>query len=521
MQLSDILSLLNPETAKAVQADYGNANSLFQWGPEAARNWQAAQYGVDSLDGENAINPLISQALGRGPTNPGLVYQTPLNQWLAQNEGDWGEGYKSTFRNAKYDPKYGLMLDEGSGLSNYNKETGMTPEQMAILASLAVGGIIAAPAAAGGAGGLSSLGTSTTLADMAAAGTYGPGAAGGAGGALAGGGGGGAGGIGAGAETGLGTLPQAGTWAQTAVPGAAAPLGAGAEIGSGVTTAGGGYYGGAAGAGGYSPSWTDVPTGVSGSGGGGSGSGSGMGRGVGGTWTLQDYLSLASPVVGGISSVLGANSASDAAKQAAATQQAAQDAALAEMRRQFDIGQGNLQPWLNSGRSALGQLDTLMAPGGELSQRFDLSKFQQDPGYQFQLQQGEQGVNRAAAARGGYDSGRTLKELLRFDNGLAAQSYGDAYNRYNNDQTNRYNRLAGLAGLGQTSANALTNSGNAYGNNVANTLTAGGNAQAASQIAQGNARMSGYSGIANALSGALNNYQTNTLLSQLLNTKGY
>lgn len=516
MQLKDILSLLSPETAKAVQADYGNANNLFQWGPDAQRTWQADQYGVDSLNGENATNPLVAQALGRGPANAGLMYQTPLNQWLAQNEGDWGEGYKASFQNAKYDPKYGLMLDEASGLSNYNKETGMTPEQMAILASIAVGGIIAAPASMGGAGGMSSLGTSTTLADMTAAGTYGAAPAAGVGGAAGSGGGfGGAGGVAG--ETGLASLPQAGTWAQTAVPGGAAPIGAGAEIGSGITTAGGGYYGGAggAGAGGYSPSWTDVPTGTGATGSG----GGGMGSGAGGSWTLKDYLSVAQPIVGGVGAILGSNAASDAAKQAAQTQQAAQDAALAEMRRQFDIGQGNLQPWLNSGKSALGQLDTLMAPGGELSQKFDLSKFQQDPGYNFQLQQGEQGVNRAAAARGGYDSGRTLKELLRYDNGLASQSYGDAYNRYNADQTNRYNRLAGIAGLGQTSANALTQNGANYGNNVANTLTAGGNAQAASQIAQGNARMSGYSGVANALSGALNNYQSNALLSQLL--KGY
>lgn len=290
MELKDIFQYLSPEVQKAVQADYANANDIFQWGTPQQQTWNKGMIGETTYMDGSEMNPLIANALGKGPTNPELAYKTPLNQWLAQNEGDWGEGYKSVFKNAKYDPKYGLILDEGSGLSNYNKETGMTPEQMAILASIAVGGLIAAPASAGGAGGLSSIGTSTTLADMTATGTYGSAGASGVGGAGGLGGGGGGSfeklvsdyvanptskalsGLGE-AETGLGTLPQAGTWTQTAVPGAAAPLGAGAEIGAGITTAGGGYYGGAAVAGGYSPSLADVPIGSIGSSGGGSGAG--------------------------------------------------------------------------------------------------------------------------------------------------------------------------------------------------------------------------------------------------------
>lgn len=192
MELKDIFQYLSPEVQKAVTADYTNANRLFQGGSDVANTWKIDQYGQDTNVNGSELNPLVAQAIGKGPTNPDLKYQTPLNQWLAQNEGDWGEGYKSVFKNAKYDPKYGLMLDEASGLSNYNKETGMTPEQMAILASIAVGGLIAAPASAGGAGGLSSIGTSTTLADMTATGTYGSAGASGVGGAggLGGGGGG-------------------------------------------------------------------------------------------------------------------------------------------------------------------------------------------------------------------------------------------------------------------------------------------------------------------------------------------
>lgn len=57
------------------------------------------------------------------------------------------------------------------------------------------------------------------------------------------------------------------------------------------------------------------------------------------------------------------------------------------------------------------------------------SGFQADPGYQFRQEQGEQAINRAAAARGGRLSGRTLKELGRFNQGLASQEYQNFANR--------------------------------------------------------------------------------------------
>jgi len=49
--------------------------------------------------------------------------------------------------------------------------------------------------------------------------------------------------------------------------------------------------------------------------------------------------------------------------------------------------------------------------------------FEQDPGYQFRQEQGEQAIGRMAAAQGGRLSGRTLKEMSRFNQGLASQEY--------------------------------------------------------------------------------------------------
>jgi hypothetical protein len=58
----------------------------------------------------------------------------------------------------------------------------------------------------------------------------------------------------------------------------------------------------------------------------------------------------------------------------------------------------------------------------------------QDPGYQFRLKEGMQGLERSAAARGGLLSGGTLKGIQRYGQDMASQEYQNAFNRY---QTSR------------------------------------------------------------------------------------
>jgi len=54
---------------------------------------------------------------------------------------------------------------------------------------------------------------------------------------------------------------------------------------------------------------------------------------------------------------------------------------------------------------------------------------------------------------------------------LASNEYNNAYNRFNTDQTNQYNRLAGIAGSGQTATNQMGAAASNYGTNVGNNLT--------------------------------------------------
>jgi hypothetical protein len=157
---------------------------------------------------------------------------------------------------------------------------------------------------------------------------------------------------------------------------------------------------------------------------------------------------------------------------------------------------------------------------------------QNDPGYQFRLQQGEQQLQNSAAARGGLLTGGTARDINDYAQNSASSEYGNVYNRalqqyqqnyniFENNQANQYNRLAAMAGIGQTAAGQLSSAGQNAANNVSNIdLTTG--AQQGQQLNNAAAATaSGYAGSANAYGGAVsgigNSLSNLFLLNQLMN----
>jgi hypothetical protein len=121
---------------------------------------------------------------------------------------------------------------------------------------------------------------------------------------------------------------------------------------------------------------------------------------------------------------------------------------------------------------------------------FNMADYTSDPAYQFQLQQGNQAIERSAAARGGLTSGATGKALAQYTTNLANQNYGDAYQRWLQTQNQQYNQAMGLANLGygassQQSGNAM-NAGTSMANNLVNAITGAGNARASGYVGAGN-----------------------------------
>lgn len=153
----------------------------------------------------------------------------------------------------------------------------------------------------------------------------------------------------------------------------------------------------------------------------------------------------------------------------AAQQQATKDANATQLYM-YNQTRSDNEPWRQTGVKALGQLNdpTQMQ-----------ANFTQDPGYQFQLNEGLKAVQGSAAARGMGNSGAALKELNRYGQDYAS----NAYNTY-------YNRVANLAGIGQTANAQNQQAGTNYANNVSANQIGVGNAAAANQMGATN-RLSG------------------------------
>lgn len=200
------------------------------------------------------------------------------------------------------------------------------------------------------------------------------------------------------------------------------------------------------------------------------------------------------------SSLLG----SSAASSAASTQANAANRAADLQQKQYEQTRQDQMPWMQAGQTALNALTPLAMN----YKPFDMNTFQQDPGYQFRMDQGLKSLERSAAARGGLISGNTGGALQNYGQGLASQEYQNAFNRYQAERQAQLGPLQSLAGVGQTTAQQLGASGAANANAIGNYMTGGAAAQAAGQV-----------GGANALTGGVGQYlnysQGNNLLSAL------
>lgn len=225
-----------------------------------------------------------------------------------------------------------------------------------------------------------------------------------------------------------------------------------------------------------------------------------------------------------------------ASNKAASKQEDAANNATSESRREYEqTRQDQLDqlaqqradqaPWLAAGKSALSQLASGTAPGGDLVRSFSLSDFAADPGYNFRISEGEKGIQRAASARGGLYSGATLKALARFNQDTASGEFANGYNRFNNNQNNAFSRLASIAGLGQTATNQVGQAGQAAYGTIASAGANASNNISQNLLGAGNARASGYVGGANAIGNGISQYmnynQNQSLLSQLSRQNQY
>lgn len=172
-----------------------------------------------------------------------------------------------------------------------------------------------------------------------------------------------------------------------------------------------------------------------------------------------------------------------------------------------------------------------------------------DPGYKFRLEQGQKAIERSASAKGTLLSGGTLKDLTDYEQGAASEEFGNVYARslqdwttnynksltdysttynadmtdwttnynealqkyqqdynvFENNQAKQYNRIANLAGLGQTTAGQLAQGGLGYAQLNTNILQNGAAALGGIYTGIGNSRAAAGVAGANAYGAAFGN----------------
>lgn len=155
--------------------------------------------------------------------------------------------------------------------------------------------------------------------------------------------------------------------------------------------------------------------------------------------------------------------------------------------REYQQNREDLTPYRMAGYGALGGLVDMTTPGKQLD------RLRLDPGYDFRLSEGQQALDSKLRAGGKFYSGTGIKAAADYNQNFASNEFNNAYNR-----------LAALAGTGQSATNTTAQLGQNTAQQAANNT-----------VDIGNARASGYGAIAGGLSGALNSYQNAQQTQQL------
>ena len=232
--------------------------------------------------------------------------------------------------------------------------------------------------------------------------------------------------------------------------------------------------------------------------------------------------------------VVGAVVSSDASSNAADKAAQGNQNAINSQQGMFNTIQQNNQPYMQAGQTALNQLSDGTAAGGQFTHQFNAQDLNSSlaPNYQWQLDQGLQATQNAANQQGGF-SGNQLKAVNDYAQNYAGNSYQQAFANYNTNQTNIFNRLSSIAGLGQNAASYVGNNGAQISSGVASAQIGAGDAQAAGTVGSANAISNGLTGAAmwsnlgnNGTSGSnpswYQSYQNNSNMNNAMNgNSGY
>lgn len=156
-------------------------------------------------------------------------------------------------------------------------------------------------------------------------------------------------------------------------------------------------------------------------------------------------------VVGTVASSLLGSSSADKAKRAARRQEqmsiSRANAAAAQERAMYEQTRRDYEPWRLAGEGAVNELARMIDAGP--------GDYTRSPGYAYRLKEGEDAIQRSAAARGRALDPSTMEALQRHGQDYATQDYDNFLNRYYQSLT----PYQSLAGMGQTATSSIANLG--------------------------------------------------------------
>jgi hypothetical protein len=192
--------------------------------------------------------------------------------------------------------------------------------------------------------------------------------------------------------------------------------------------------------------------------------------------------SAASGLIGTIGGLFNSSGddATEAANNAAQLQYQASQNAIAAQQQATAEARGYMSPFYKAGTNALNLYGGLLNIPGFKSVD-PTETLRATPGYDWQMGQGTNALERGAAARGGLYSGAQMKGLEKYGQGLADQTYN-----------NYLNRVSGMVTSGQNAAALQGGYGMQAAPQIGNYLTQGANAQAQGLYNSYNANQSAY-----------------------------
>lgn len=212
----------------------------------------------------------------------------------------------------------------------------------------------------------------------------------------------------------------------------------------------------------------------------------------------------------------------NAANQAAANERAMFEAQREENQRYYDLGkadintnfqaaEGALSPYANQGLAATNRLSALAGLNGSTALT---NALQEDPGYQFRMNQGVSALDRSAAARGMLQSGAQQKALTQYGQGLASSELQSAFNRVGSVQNNAQQASNALANLRMNQGTTLSNLSSRQASNNQALSQNTSNALGQYSMAAGNAQAGAWNNVGSSLNAGMQNGLTAYMMNQ-------